>query len=429
MTRNKRHSGVLRITPAAPIHIGSGEKITPMDYDLKNGEFRVKDVLGYFESQRDDPGAAMAAVRDGLPLGEEFIRYRMPSHGEGPGGSGGGKGGGPGGGRGGGKGGGRRGGGKGGGGKGPKMDPQMKKLMDQAEKKFGKTQPPPDSRQEKGAEINEFIKDPFGHPYLPGSSLKGCLRTAIAYALSEHCPPGPKVIDRLKRGRQSRQWIFSQAVNGAMFSDGPKNSATSDVLKALVVRDSKPFEDIAAAFAMTHIRVMNVMHGGFRPKQGMPIYAESLMPEAGAFDVPFYIDLFPLEETVDRHLQKAAGGHAAKLLRDRAAFEKALLDFSRALAAYELDFYREQGGGSAEAFLKDAAKDGAILLNLGFGTGWHSKTVGMQLKDHELDAIRKEFRLSRHPDALFPKTRKWAATGKGQEYRPMGWFRLEVIWQ
>lgn len=30
--------------------------------------------------------------------------------------------------------------------------------------------------------INEFIKDAYGYPYVPGSSLKGAIRTAIAYA-------------------------------------------------------------------------------------------------------------------------------------------------------------------------------------------------------------------------------------------------------
>src|SRR5690606_40558751 len=33
----------------------------------------------------------------------------------------------------------------------------------------------------RGAEIQEQIKDPWDRPYIPGSSLKGALRTAIAF--------------------------------------------------------------------------------------------------------------------------------------------------------------------------------------------------------------------------------------------------------
>lgn len=34
-------------------------------------------------------------------------------------------------------------------------------------------------------DLNTFVKDAFGRPYIPGSSLKGALRTAILNDLKE----------------------------------------------------------------------------------------------------------------------------------------------------------------------------------------------------------------------------------------------------
>ncbi|HOT51784.1 MAG TPA: RAMP superfamily CRISPR-associated protein, partial [Candidatus Hydrogenedentes bacterium] len=193
MTNTDRQSGVFRITPVSPIHIGSGEVLTPMDYVLDGKMYKVKDVRKYFEDHIDDPDTAMKAVRDGLPLGPNYVRYELSFYGERPRNSTGTQG--------------RSGGPPGRRADEPmfqatqKFDPQMKKLMKQAQAKSGlpaAPPPPPDQPKDKGSEVREFIKDPFGKPYIPGSSLKGCLRTALAFVLSESERPGPEVLNNIR---------------------------------------------------------------------------------------------------------------------------------------------------------------------------------------------------------------------------------------
>ena len=49
-----------------------------------------------------------------------------------------------------------------------------------------------------GAVLREQIKTPFGKPYLPGSSLKGALRTALAAGI-RHDPSPNSIASRSKR--------------------------------------------------------------------------------------------------------------------------------------------------------------------------------------------------------------------------------------
>lgn len=428
MTNTDRQSGVFRITPVSPIHIGSGEALTPMDYVLDGKMYKVKDVRKYFEDHIDDPDTAMKAVRDGLPLGPNYVRYELSFYGERPRNSTGPQG--------------RSGGPPGRRADKPmfqatqKLDPQMKKLMKQAQAKSGlpaAPPPPPDQPKDKGSEVREFIKDPFGKPYIPGSSLKGCLRTALAFVLSESVRPGPKVLNNIRSQRPERkEWLFTNTVNPLMFGRG----ATEDVLKAFIVRDSAPLEDFRQRFAMTHVKVMNIMQRNFEAKYGMPIYLESLMPGTGAIEIPFYVDLFRLKK--DSALAEVAGGRTVRLLQEGAELSGALQAFSTALIDHEIAFYRDQHANNAVSFFEGLRRTGAIHLDLGFGTGWNAKTVGLQLEDNELAAIRHKYGRNRegkpnknmgspgHP--VFPKTRKWAATAK-DGYRPMGWFRLEIDWK
>lgn len=45
-----------------------------------------------------------------------------------------------------------------------------------------------DGRKSKNCDVLEFMSDPYGNPYVPGSSIKGMLRTAIAASRLRHNP-------------------------------------------------------------------------------------------------------------------------------------------------------------------------------------------------------------------------------------------------
>ncbi len=106
-------------------------------------------------------------------------------------------------------------------------------------------------------DINTFIKDAFGRPYLPGSSLKGMLRTAL---LSRLITKNPNDYSSVKNsieetfekgktkqnGRRYLQWENSD-LESAAFHTLEKNiknksNAVNSSLQGLIVSDSEPLE-------------------------------------------------------------------------------------------------------------------------------------------------------------------------------------------
>lgn len=415
--RTTQEHGVFRITPVSPVHIGSGEILTPMDYEIRKNQFMVKDIMGFIDAQRDDPAYALQIIEDCKPIPEEFTRYTLACYNEGearnsqrnaqprnqP----------------------QR-------GKPAKMDKQTAALFKKVKKaNIPKPIPAPshDFRdREPGGEVREFIKDPFGKPYIPGSSLKGCLRTALAYTLVKCGALNMKLVDALLDDKAKPQWAFSK-MNADLFCGDERGDAKADVLKTLMIRDSQPL-DFNQWGAMVFVRVMNDYSGKFDVKRGMPIRLEAIMPRTDTVDMPFVINR-RLMELDKENLQRAGKGKTLALLQDVNAFEQALMNFSKALLAYEADFYGKYkqdaatGSNFIQQLQQEQQKNNTLFLDLGFSTGWHSKTIGMALDDRDLEDIRNHFRLGKNGVPLFPKTRKWAKTDKG--YLPLGWVKLEII--
>lgn len=101
-------------------------------------------------------------------------------------------------------------------------------------------------------EIFTFIKDPYGNPYVPGSSLKGALRTMIqsAYYLN-HKDKANKVAARVKKveKRDRRHFLEYEdkmmdyeSVHRQIFQDTRLEDQNNDILRGLIIGDSKPLD-------------------------------------------------------------------------------------------------------------------------------------------------------------------------------------------
>lgn len=102
-------------------------------------------------------------------------------------------------------------------------------------------------------QIMEFIKDPYYHPYIPGSTIKGMLRTILLadYIQSDRDNFSPDLdnlynnIDNKKNRRSYLSQEIGQVENHAFHTlNREKNSrdAVNDALAGLIVSDSEPIE-------------------------------------------------------------------------------------------------------------------------------------------------------------------------------------------
>ncbi|HHZ03316.1 MAG TPA: type III-A CRISPR-associated RAMP protein Csm5 [Tissierellia bacterium] len=104
--------------------------------------------------------------------------------------------------------------------------------------------------EEKGKkEILLFVKDSYGHPYVPGSSLKGALRTAL---LTEIIMENNNLFDEVKKdivkakkAKYKRRYLYREAATieqeafNAVRNDKGYNAA-NDCLAGIRISDSKP---------------------------------------------------------------------------------------------------------------------------------------------------------------------------------------------
>ena len=112
-------------------------------------------------------------------------------------------------------------------------------------------------------EVVKFMRDPFGTPYIPGSSLKGAIRTILMNTNPDW--NNKKVVDtRGKRPKENKNMISWGAKKGKEFND---------LFNAIRVSDSKPFSNESL------ILVQKWDHKAKPPlAKPLPLYREAIAP-------------------------------------------------------------------------------------------------------------------------------------------------------
>ena len=275
----------------------------------------------------------------------------------------------------------------------------------------------PRSRQA-GARLVEQIKNHTHQPYLPGSSLKGAVRTALA---SHGFRAGNVKLERSKLGRNSR-WA-AQRIEQEIFGADPNH----DLLRALHVRDSDPLPP--SCMMLLNARVVT------RQSSGTPIELEAIKPDT-VFRTTVKID-----EALFSDWAKSLGfrGKEAWLDDMPAIIQK----FSVERMQYEAGWYAQVSGAEQIArFYQDMLTapigGSACLLQLGWGCGWGSKTLSGPLREDEqfLEGVIGEYRMARGRGRRqvgdpFPRSRTLVSNVIGRQgvteerfVFPLGWVIL-----
>ena len=275
-----------------------------------------------------------------------------------------------------------------------------------------------------GAQLKEQIKDPYDRPYLPGSSLKGALRTAIAWYAWGKSNLRPEA----RRLGRSKKWA-GQEYERLLLGKNPNH----DLLRALQVSDSEPVT--AEALMVLNARVLN--RGG--KMEGAPIEMEALRPDV-AFKLTMKLDNALFSDWARRGGLKLRGQEWLLRLGDVVQAR------SSERIQRELDWFSSLSGmariaGFYQRLANLSGKLGGsvFFIELGWGTGWDSKTFGSRLTQDErfMERIISDYRMakgSRHQGDPFPKSRRAAisfrrdASGELIETPalPLGWALVEM---
>ncbi len=267
----------------------------------------------------------------------------------------------------------------------------------------------------KVGEVRSFIKDPWFRPYIPGSSLKGALRTAILWSIWRE--RGERL--RLQQLDRRREWA-GQPIERAWMGRDPNH----DLLRVLRPRDSQPVE---ASQALIVARA--VVQVGAR--QAAPISVEALRPGV-VLTMTLVIDEGLLEIGERRLGWKDKG----KYLRNLAAVAR---NFALDRIRREQAWAEAHGLGALQSFYAQLRtrldrmreeKGGRFLLRIGWGGGWESKTLGREpFDDPTFEELLRRYirpRGRRRPGDPFPRSRRVVVDEQGRPLRPFGWVEVAM---
>jgi CRISPR-associated protein Csm5 len=273
--------------------------------------------------------------------------------------------------------------------------------------------------QSRGAEVSAQIKDVFDRPYLPGSSLKGALRTLLFWGIHAGSDASPD----LRRMKRSRSWA-SQPLEQAVFGQDPNH----DWLRALRVRDSGPV-DAGGSLALTTVRVYPTSTRG---RGGLDVDVEALTPGTtlrAEIALESYGFTDPEAATLRWQGKRRWIKDLPKLGKLRA----------RERLLTEAEYFNRKGGPpGALRFYDDlinrllALPDDGLLLQVGWGAGWASKTLGRAMlggDDRRFEQLLDKYRVTkeknRRPGDPFPRSRHLALR-HGRPALPMGWLAVRI---
>jgi CRISPR-associated protein Csm5 len=205
---------------------------------------------------------------------------------------------------------------------------------------------------------------------------------------------------------------------------------TKDILKALQVSDTN-------VVAVKNLKVEEVRTLTTTPRghnwKSFCTYVEALKPRT-KLDLEMKIDEFLLEgdaanelhfeskQELVREIPKMCEEFAKDFIEDEIRF------FTQCNAPRELDkvleFYEK---------VREKRKGDSFLLHLAWGSGWHGMTVGKLLQketDFDFFGLRKKFSLGKRRNQPFfvrefPKTRRLVFE-EGKPKYPLGWVKLRI---
>lgn len=296
----------------------------------------------------------------------------------------------------------------------------------------------PRSQEAGGAPIRAQIKDVFGRPYLPGSTLKGALRTVLA-------AHGLHADTRLEIGRATLGNSRNNAANpieDELFRPGSTrpNSMHHDLLRGLHVADSEP-----VGLDRLRVETVQVLSGAQR-QQAIPVTVEALLLDT-TLHTTITLDESLCSEQSEAELQFGDRWQWLKQL-PRLARNRARLQLAEDLTWFSDRKYTQPAGtlrAMRNTLRKNQLGPRQFYLQLGWGGGWHANTMGIAHKlaqqgnPEELDRIIDHYNLSpqdedRRPGDPFPKTRRAVTrlerdpTGRVHEtvVAPLGWCLVEM---
>lgn len=381
-----------RLEVLTPIHIGSGQKILPSEYilDMRNRKLIRVNMDSFFTSSDFDfEGYLKRISRGQFYLGDYYLEQGV---------------------------------------KNPKYELDARSSAGELS---AFTNSPSGS-------VNEFIKE-AGRPYLPGSSLKGSIRSMVIRHLLRS--------DLGKRGRyessldgqlqefENRRRRIRAEFFSTPAEHGMTGSPNKSIFRTILIGDSQPISQSEMNLEYVKVITLNT-EGRYNWKrlgerrnvesftEATPIFFESVKPGTvimGSlkFDTSMFkeevarlLGYDPVSIDAVKNMSQVCRAEAEEIIKGEMVFYQN--------CGFDLGVSNYKG---LSGLLPELGDD-EFLMPVAWGTGYRNKTVSEPLEKNLFRRIRSSFRLGRK-NLVFPKTRK-IVFENGEPAATIGWVRMKL---
>jgi len=292
-------------------------------------------------------------------------------------------------------------------------------------------------------EIFQFERNGNGQPYIPGSSLKGAIRTVILKNLFDALPPQRKLdlLNEVNQVRSQKEWAADSLIK-VLIGKNPNHN---------MMRMIQVFDINFSTLELSKVLLLSLTNadcstfGWKKLAQGMPnvslkedptpLIVESL-PIGAKSDFSLHIDDFLVKNDVAKNTLKFVVFNLAglsslintysrnALLKEKEFFSKlnTARTLNNVLKEIENVFANIPKEGSAEEKTE-------FVIRMSWGSGWKGMT-GDFLETKWIDIFRKKYRQGKFLNEgtifpIFPKTRKIVFEDDIPKYLP-GWIKVKL---
>lgn len=263
-------------------------------------------------------------------------------------------------------------------------------------------------------QIKEFIHDGLNRPYIPGSSIKGAIRTAVLSSIIK----GMKDSDTKIRNNANK--VTAKAMENTLFGHDPQ----SDVFRCLQVGDALFDRNSTAAYNMVNINERTSQPYWDKSKQ----MATEVLPDGDEAMFKMKIvkkEGLPLRPELSSlpNLMSTVNEHTIDLLNSEIKIWQAKDVDSESEAKVE-DYVKQLEDMREEA--EECQGKKTCVLRVGHGSGWRFITGAWteRLADQEFMDIEEVARPRNYlyHDYMFPKSRRVDETYS----EPLGFVKLTL---
>ena len=281
-------------------------------------------------------------------------------------------------------------------------------------------------------EIREAFKDVFGQPMIPGSSIKGAIRTALLWDLiTDHKEGAQNDLKKQLYQPSNKSWA-GQPIEQRVLGKDPNH----DLMRVVQVSDTAPIPintlEMGVAWTVTLNRAGTLVPKRVGNREYKTFVEQICAEQRLDFSIKVDKTLFGSREKAELGYSDQQEQVVCEALADVCNF------VAKGLVNDEAEFYDYYGlpelANFYESILKqiEGLQGGGFVLPLGWGTGYRAKTVTELLTADDQDLmmkLRKHYRLGNsrsrtdYYDPEFPKTRR-VLYDRQRPKSPLGWVRI-----